>query len=185
MSSERRPRSPIAAICRRYSAAEDRRDSCRTFRTLSRDESTNNLFKIALQKSLFNFQMLYQPTLTRPLLSSEWSVWPEMPILFIRSRDQGGSPKIWKTPLFPLRFFWYQNRPLSYKIKGDKFIFRCPFTIAVYGNRKLQTPISQLFEEIAQSGLELTIMKSQWVCLGLNRYNFGTRWLIWTMFGAN
>jgi len=88
-------------------------------------------------------------------------MWSEIPVLFITSPDpgKGGGPrKFEKLPFFPLRFFWFQNWPPSYKIKGDKFIFRVPFTIAVYGNRKLQTPISPRLEEIAQSGLNLMIV---------------------------
>jgi len=97
--------------------------------------------------------------------------------------EGGGSAPNMKNPPFPLRIIWCQNWIPRYETKGDKLIFRGPFTIAVYGNRKLQTPISPLFEELVRNGWKSTILKSQWV--RLNGHNFGTRSPIWTMFGAN
>ena len=73
--------------------------------------------------------------------------WPKRSILFIRARGEsrdlyildlggppwgeagGGAPKIVKTPLFPLRIFWCQNWPPSYKIEGDKLILGAPLPL--------------------------------------------------------
>ena len=57
------------------------------------------------------------------------NMWLEMPVLFITSRDPGEGRKFEKLPPFPLRFFWCQSWPPSYKIKGDKFILSAPLPL--------------------------------------------------------
>jgi len=59
------------------------------------------------------------------------NMWPEMPVLFIRSRDRGkrGPRKFGKLPLFPCASFGAKNGPLATKLREINSILGTPLPL--------------------------------------------------------
>jgi len=95
------------------------------------------------QSSLFALTTLYSSRRDSAISIERVNIWPEMPILFIRSRESplgrglprgrgslpGGPRKLWKLPFFPCASFGTKIGPLATKIREINSILGAPLPL--------------------------------------------------------